>query len=40
MQATLAFEKNSDGRYHLSQSDLKMDFGIKQKQRWWYLWRA
>jgi hypothetical protein len=32
MQATLAFEKNSDGRYHLSQSDLKMDFGLSKNK--------
>ena len=32
MQATLAFEKASDGRYHLSQSDLKIEFGLKKNK--------
>jgi hypothetical protein len=32
MQATLAFEKNNDGKYHLSQSDLKIDFGINKNK--------
>nr|WP_294950156.1 DUF5686 and carboxypeptidase-like regulatory domain-containing protein [uncultured Mucilaginibacter sp.] len=32
MQATLAFEKNSDGKYHLSQSDLKIDFGLNKNK--------
>jgi len=32
MQATLAFEKNNDGRYHLSQSDLKMEFAISKSK--------
>ena len=31
MEATLSFEKNPDGRFHLSQSDLKIEFGIKEK---------
>lgn len=34
MQATLLFEKNNDGKYHLSQSDLKMDFGIRKNKGW------
>ncbi|WP_317043642.1 DUF5686 and carboxypeptidase-like regulatory domain-containing protein [Mucilaginibacter pedocola] len=32
MQAKLAFEKNADGKYHLSQSDLKIDFGINKNK--------
>lgn len=32
MMATLSFEKNPDGRYHLSGSDLKMDFGINKNK--------
>jgi hypothetical protein len=32
MQADLAFEKNNDGRYHLSQSDLKIEFGINKNK--------
>jgi hypothetical protein len=32
MQATLAFEKNADGKYHLSQSDLKIEFGINKNK--------
>jgi hypothetical protein len=32
MQATLSFEKTSDGRYHLSGSDLKMDFGLNKNK--------
>jgi hypothetical protein len=32
MQAALAFEKNNDGRYHLSQSDLKIEFGINKNK--------
>lgn len=32
MQATLAFEKNNDGKYHLSQSDLKIDFGLNKNK--------
>jgi hypothetical protein len=32
MQANLSFEKNNDGRYHLSQSDLKIDFGINKNK--------
>jgi len=32
MQATLSFDKNSDGRYHLSRSNLKMDFGLNKKK--------
>jgi hypothetical protein len=30
MQTTLSFEKNGDGKYHLNQSDLKMEFGLNQ----------
>ncbi|HEY4325780.1 MAG TPA: DUF5686 family protein [Mucilaginibacter sp.] len=30
MQAMLSFEKNKDGKYHLSQSDLKMEFGLSK----------
>jgi len=30
MQALLSFEKSPDGRYHLSSSDLKMDFGLNK----------
>jgi hypothetical protein len=32
MQATLAFEKASDTKYHLSQSDLKIEFGLNKKK--------
>jgi len=32
MQALLSFEKNPDGRYHLSSSDLKMDFGLNKNK--------
>jgi hypothetical protein len=32
MQANLSFEKNNDGRYHLSQSDLKIEFGINKNK--------
>ncbi|MBK0378744.1 DUF5686 and carboxypeptidase-like regulatory domain-containing protein [Mucilaginibacter segetis] len=32
MHADLAFEKNTDGRYHLSQSDLKIEFAINKKK--------
>lgn len=32
MQAVLNFEKNSDGRYHLSGTDLKMDFGLSENK--------
>ena len=32
MKILLAFEKNTDGRYHLSQSDLKADFGLNKKK--------
>ncbi|GAB3923310.1 DUF5686 and carboxypeptidase-like regulatory domain-containing protein [Mucilaginibacter myungsuensis] len=32
MHATLSFEKNPDGRYHMSRSDLKMDFGLNKKK--------
>jgi hypothetical protein len=30
VQANLSFEKNNDGRYHLSQSNLKIEFGINK----------
>ncbi|PAW94374.1 hypothetical protein CKK33_13085 [Mucilaginibacter sp. MD40] len=32
LQANLSFEKNTDGRYHLSQSDLKIEFGINKEK--------
>jgi len=32
MQASLQFEKNEDGRYHLSNSDLKIDFGLNKNK--------
>lgn len=32
MQAMLSFDKNTDGRYHLSQSDLKIEFGINKNK--------
>ena len=32
MEATLSFEKTVNGRYHLSNSDLKMDFGINKSK--------
>jgi hypothetical protein len=32
MQTTLSFEKNSDDKYHLSQSDLKMEFGLNKNK--------
>jgi hypothetical protein len=32
MKVLLAFERNTDGRYHLSQSDLKADFGLNKKK--------
>jgi len=32
MQTTLAFEKTADGKYRLSQSDLKMDFGLNKNK--------
>jgi hypothetical protein len=32
MQATLSFEKNNDGRYHLSQSNLKIEFGLNKNK--------
>ncbi|MBS7564943.1 carboxypeptidase-like regulatory domain-containing protein [Mucilaginibacter sp. Bleaf8] len=31
-QILLAFDKNADGKYHLSQSDLKMEFGINKNK--------
>jgi hypothetical protein len=30
MQTVLSFEKNNDGKYHLSQSDLKMEFALNK----------
>jgi len=30
MKAILSFDKNIDGKYHLMQSDLKMDFGLRK----------
>lgn len=32
MQAFLGFEKNPDGKYHLSSSDLKIDFGLNKNK--------
>lgn len=32
MQAFLSFDKNADGRYHLSQSNLKIEFGISKEK--------
>ena len=32
MQVILSFEKDNQGKYHLSQSDLKADFGINKKK--------
>jgi hypothetical protein len=32
MQASLQFEKNEGGRYHLSNSDLKIDFGLNKNK--------
>ncbi|MCQ6956999.1 DUF5686 and carboxypeptidase-like regulatory domain-containing protein [Mucilaginibacter aquariorum] len=32
MQAVLTFEKASDGKYHLNQSDLKIEFGLKKNK--------
>jgi hypothetical protein len=32
MQVLLAFEKNVDGRYRMSESDLKADFGLNKKK--------
>jgi len=32
MQTTLAYEKTENGRYRLSQSDLKMDFGLNKNK--------
>jgi len=32
MKVLLTFEKNADGRYHLSESDLKADFGLNKKK--------
>jgi hypothetical protein len=32
MQAILSFDKGEGGKYHLSQSDLKIDFGLNKKK--------
>lgn len=32
MDALLSFEKNNDGKYHLSQSDLKMEFALNKNK--------
>lgn len=32
MKAVLSFEKNNDGKYHLNQSILKMDFGLSKNK--------
>ncbi|MDB4919398.1 DUF5686 and carboxypeptidase-like regulatory domain-containing protein [Mucilaginibacter sp.] len=32
MQAVLSFDKGDEGKYHLSQSDLKIDFGLNKKK--------
>ncbi|WP_428329648.1 DUF5686 family protein [Mucilaginibacter sp.] len=32
MQAILSFDKDTLGKYHLSESDLKMDFGLNKKK--------
>jgi hypothetical protein len=32
MQVILSFDKTDDGKYHLSQSDLKADFGLNKKK--------
>jgi hypothetical protein len=32
MQIVLSFDKSAEGKYHLAQSDLKMDFGINKKK--------
>jgi hypothetical protein len=32
MQIMLSFDKNENGKYHLSESDLKADFGINKKK--------
>ena len=32
MQTILTFDKNADGKYHLSQSDLKMEFGLNKNK--------
>ncbi|WP_295670406.1 DUF5686 and carboxypeptidase-like regulatory domain-containing protein [uncultured Mucilaginibacter sp.] len=32
MQTILSFEKNGDGKYHLSQSDLKMEFALNKNK--------
>lgn len=33
MQTVLSFEKNDDGKYHLSQSDLKMEFSLSKNSK-------
>lgn len=32
MEATLSFDKNNDGRYHLSKSNLKIEFGLNKNK--------
>lgn len=32
MQAILSFDKTEEGKYHLSQTDLKIDFGLNKKK--------
>jgi hypothetical protein len=32
LRATLSFEKTANGKYHLSQSDLKIDFGLNKNK--------
>jgi len=32
MQIVLSFDKGAEGKYHLAQSDLKMDFGLNKKK--------
>jgi hypothetical protein len=32
MQIVLSFDKSAEGKYHLAQSDLKMDFGLNKKK--------
>lgn len=32
MQAVLSFEQSGDGKYHLAQSDMKMDFGLSKNR--------
>jgi len=32
MQAILSFDKDESGKYHMNQSDLKIDFGLNKKK--------